>query len=197
MTTTLVGSTPEERVLDPGIVGRRAAQAAAGLTVGGIVTLAVFFAAGEPWGTINDATSIALAVATVPIAIGLARRNPRATSLAIGAALDIVGVGITVVFTSALIARQMTFEGSLPYILVGQGIIGAWLVSVGIAAWQAPESRRLAAFGVAGGAGLIATVGGFGIGGMWHPLTFAGFVAGLIGTIGFYLLLGRRPRSAS
>jgi len=192
MTTALVAHGAEDRVLDPGVVGRRASQAAAGLTVGGIVTLAVFFAVGEPWGTINDATSIVLAGATVPIAVGLARRNPHERALILGAALDIVGVGITAVFTSLLITRRMTFEGSLPYVLLGQGLIGAWLVTVGIAAWPAPEYRRLAAFGMAGGAGLIATVGGFGIGGMWHPVTSMGFVAGLIGTIGFYLLLGRR-----
>jgi hypothetical protein len=163
------------------------------LTVGGIVTLAVFFAVGEPWGTINDGITIALAGATLPIAIGLARRNPRAVPIMLGAGLDLVGVAITVVFTSLLISRRMTFEGSLPFVLLGQGLIGAWMILASAGAWSAPASRRVAAFGIAGGAGLVLTVGGFAMGGISHPLASVGFVAGLIGTVGFYALLGRRP----
>jgi hypothetical protein len=193
MTSALLAPTTTGRDLDLGISGRRAAQAAAGLTVGGVVTLAMFFAAGQPWGSINDATSIGLALTTVPIAVGLARRNPHAPVLVFGTALDLIGVGVTVVFTSLLIAGRMTFEGSLPFILTGQALIGAWMLGAGVVGWSAPGSRRLAAFGIVGGAGLVATVSGFGIGGMYNPLTLAGFVASLIGTFGFYALLGRRP----
>lgn len=193
MTTALLGPTADGRDQDLGIAGRRAAVAAAGLTVGGVVTLAMFFAVGQPWGSINDATSIVLAGATVPIAVGLARRNPRSTALTVGAAVDVVGVGVTAVFTSLLIAGRMTFEGSLPFILTGQALIGAWMIGAGVAAWSAPESRRLGAFGIVGGAGLVAAVGGFALGGIAHPLMLGGFVAGLIGTFGFYALLARRP----
>ena len=42
---------------------------------------------------------------------------------------------------------------------------------------------------------LLATAGGIAAGGMESPLAFVGFVAGLIGTAGFYALLGRRPSS--
>jgi hypothetical protein len=193
-TAPLLAPTTDGRVLDLGVAGGRAALAAAGLTIGGAVTLSMFFAAGQPWGSINDATSIVLAGATVPIAVDLARRNPRSTALTLGAALDLVGVAVTAVFTSLLIAGRMTFEGSLPFILTGQALIGAWMIDAGIAAWSAPGSRRLAAFGIAGGAGLIATVAGFALGGISHPLMLGGFAAGLVGTFGFYALLGRRPR---
>jgi hypothetical protein len=167
------------------------------LTVGGIATLGVFFAVGEPWGTINDVITIALAGATVPIAIGLAQRNPHAISMIVGAAADLAGVATTAAFTSLLISRHMTFEGSLPYVLLGQGLIGSWLVLAGASARSAPASRRLAAFAIAGGAGLIVTVTGFAMGGITHPLASVGFVAGLIGTAGFYALLGRRPSLVS
>jgi hypothetical protein len=40
---------------------------------------------------------------------------------------------------------------------------------VALAAWQDPGSRRLAAFGVAGGAGLVATATGITTGGMETP----------------------------
>jgi hypothetical protein len=192
MTSGSLVVTPLRGVLDLSIPGRRAAQAAAALTVGEVVTLGVFFAVGEPWGTINDGLVIALAGATVPIAIGLARRNPRSVPLDLGAVVDIVGVAITTTFTTLLIARRMTFEDSLPGVLGGQALIGCWLILAGLAARSEPGSRRLSEFGVAGGAGLVATAVGIATGGMESPLAFAGYVAGLIGTLGFYALLGRR-----
>ena len=63
---------------------------------------------------------------------------------------------------------------------------------VGVAAWSDPSSRRLAALAVAGGEGLVASSIGVASGGMESPLAFVGFVSALIGTIGFYGLMGRR-----
>ena len=195
MTSGIFVSTPPRDVFEQSLASRRAAQAAAGLTVGAVVTLGVFFAVGEPWGTINDGLVIALAGATVPIAIGLARRNPRSVPLDLGPCLDLLGVTVTTAFTALLIARRMTFEESLPGVLGGQALIGCWLMLAGLAAASDPGSRRLSALGVAGGAGLVATAVGIATGGMESPLAFAGYVAGLIGTLGFYSLLGRRPRA--
>jgi hypothetical protein len=186
-TTAPLGGTVE---LDG--LSRYAAQAAAGLTVAGAVSLGVFFAIGEPWGTINDWLSIGLAGATVPIAIGLASRQPHRAPLILGAALDVAGVAVSTAFTSMLIARRMTFEESLSGVLGGQALIGCWLILVGVAARSEPRTRRTAAFAVAGGAGLVATAVGIATGGMSSPVGLAGFVAGLIGTVGFYALLGRR-----
>ena len=128
----------------------------------------------------------------MPIAIDLARRNPRSTLLVLGAGVDIVGVAITTTFTSMLITGRMTFQGSLSGVLGGQALIGCWILMVGLAALAAPDSRRMATLALAGGAGLVATAAGVAFGGMESPLAFAGFVGGLVGTIGFYALLGRR-----
>jgi hypothetical protein len=117
MTTGSIALGSARCVLDLSETGRRAAQVATGLTVGGAVTLGAFFAVGEPRGTINDGLSVALAGATLPIAVGLARRNPRSLRLVLGAGLDVIGVAVTTAFTSLLIARRMTFEGSLSGIL--------------------------------------------------------------------------------
>ena len=193
MTTGTLDATSPRGALDLEIPGRRAAQAAAGLTVGAVVTLGVFFAVGEPWGTINDGLVIALAGATVPIAIGLARRNPPSVPLIVGAGLDVIGVAVTSAFTALLISRRMTFEESLPGVLGGQALMGCWLILAGQAALSEPGSGRLSALGVAGGAGLVATAVGIQTGGMQSPLAFIGYVAALVGTLGFYLLLGRRP----
>ncbi len=192
MATGSLVMTGARCVLDVGSVPRRAALAAAGLTVGGVAALGVFFAVGEPWGTINDASSILLGWATLPIAFDLARRNGRSLPLVVGVACDIVGVAVVTVFTSALITRRMTFDESLLPILTGHALIGCWLILVGLIAWSDAESRRRASFAVAGGAGLVATAASIATAGMGSPVAAVGFIAGLVGTTGFYLLMGRR-----
>jgi hypothetical protein len=162
------------------------------LTVVGAATLGTFFAIGGPWGTANDVTAIALAAATVPIAVGLARRNPRSPAFVVGAGLDIVGAATTSAFTALLIARRMTFDESLPWVMGGQALIGAGLVMVGPAAWPDPASRRLAALAVVGGGGLLVAGLGIATGGPTSPLAYVGYAAGLVGTFGSYALLGGR-----
>ena len=179
--------------LDIGDVGRPAARAAVGLTIGSAVALSAFFAVGEPWGTLNDGLSIGLAWATVPIAVDLVRRRPRSRLLRLGVVADLVGVAATTAFTSLLISRRMTFEESLQPILTGQALIGTWLILVGVSAWSDPASRRASMLGITGGAGLIATATGIATGGTESPVAAIGFVSALVGTTGFYALLGRRP----
>jgi len=179
--------------LDLGDVGRPAAQAAVGLTIGSATALAAFFAVGEPWGTINDTLSIGLAWATVPIAVDLVRRHPESPLLRLGVVADLIGFATTTVFTSLLISRRMTFEDSLQPILTGQALIGTWLILAGAWAWSDPTSRRASMLGITGGAGLIATAAGIATGGMESPVAAIGFVSALVGTTGFYALLGRRP----
>lgn len=182
-----------QAALDLGDVGRRAAQLATGLTIGSATALAAFFAVGEPWGTLNDSLSIGLAWATVPIAVDLARRHPESRLLGLGVVADLVGVATATVFTSLLISRRMTFEDTLQPILTGQALIGTWLVLAGVWAWSDPTSRRASMLGITGGAGLIATAAGIATGGMESPVAAIGFVSALVGTTGFYALLGRRP----
>ena len=189
MLSTTVLTRPAADLLDTGPGMKSAARAAAALTVGSIATLGAFYSVGEPWGTINDGLTIALAAATVPIAVGLARRNGRSLLVTCGAAVDVVGVLLTVGFTTLLIARVMTFEASLPYVLVGQALIGCWLVAVGLAAWGGPGQRRLAGLAIAGGLGLATTVGGYWLGEFTHPLTMIAGAVGVLGTAGFYALL--------
>ncbi len=172
--------------------GRRSAQLAASLTIGGAASLAAFFAAGEPWGTINDLSAIALAASTVPIAVGLARRNPRSRALTVGVGFDVIGAITTSAYTAALIARRMTFDASLNGVVGGQALIGCWLVLVGLTAWPDPATRVLAGCAMTGGMGLLATTAGITTGGMQSPLAYAGFAAAFIGTLGAYARLGWR-----
>ncbi len=196
MATGALAMVDERPALVLGDVGRRAAQAAAGLTIGGAAALAAFFAVGEPWGTLNDSLSIGLAWATVPIAADLARRHPGSRLLRLGLASDLIGVATTTISTSLLISRRMTFEDSLQPILTGQACIGAWLILAGVWAWSDQASRRASMLGITGGAGLIATAAGIATGGMQSPVAAVGFVAALVGTTGAYIMLGRDHESA-
>lgn len=193
MATGLLALVDARPTLDLDPIGRRAAKAAAGLTIGSATALAAFFAVGEPWGTLNDSLSICLAWATVPIAVDLVRRHPASQLLALGVVGDMIGVATTTIFTSLLISRRMTFEDSLQPILTGQALIGTWLILAGASAWSDPASRRASMLGITGGAGLIATAAGIATGGMESPVAAIGFVSAFVGTTGFYALLGRRP----
>jgi hypothetical protein len=193
MATRSLALSGARSALDVGDLGRPAAQAAVGLTIGSATALAAFFAVGEPWGTLNDSLSIGLAWATVPIAVDLVRRHPDSPLLGLGAVADLIGVAATTVFTALLISRRMTFEDSLQPILNGQALIGTWLILAGASARSDPASRRASMLGITGGAGLIATAIGIATGGMGSPVAAIGFVSALVGTTGFYALLGRRP----
>jgi len=193
MATRPLALSGTRSALDLGDVGRPAAQAAVGLTIGSATALAAFFAVGEPWGTLNDSLSVGLAWATVPIAVDLVRRHPESPLLGLGVAADLIGVAATTVFTALLISRRMTFEDSLQPILNGQALIGTWLILAGASARSDPTSRRASMLGITGGAGLIATAAGIATGGMGSPVAAVGFVSALVGTTGFYALLGRRP----
>ncbi len=195
MATGSLAMVDKRPVLDLDLVGRRAAQAAVGLTIGSGTALAAFFAVGEPWGTLNDSLSIGLAWATVPIAVDLARRHPASQLLALSVVADLIGVATMTIFTSLLIARRMTFEDSLQPILTGQALIGTWLILARAAAWPDPASRRASMLGITGGAGLIATAAGIATGGMTSPVAAVGFVAALVGTTGAYVMLGRNRSS--
>ncbi len=106
MATRSLALSGTRSALDLGDVGRPAAQAAVGLTIGSATALAAFFAVGEPWGTLNDTLSIGLAWATVPIAVDLVRRHPESPLLGLGVVADLIGVAATTVFTALLIARR-------------------------------------------------------------------------------------------
>jgi hypothetical protein len=107
------------------------ALAAAVLTVTGLVTLLAFFGTGSPLlGTLNDVNTIAAALVTVPVALALrpaaARASPALATVAVG--VDLVGVLLAAGFSALLVTRVMSFEATLTFITMGNGLIGIWLL---------------------------------------------------------------------
>jgi hypothetical protein len=166
------------------------AIAAAILTVTGLVTLLAFFGTRSAMlGLLNDLNTIVMALVTVPVALALhpvaARTSPPLAT--VGVAADLVGVGMVVTFSTLLITGVMTFEATLTAITVGNGLIGAWVLTTAALLLAASAvSPGLGWLGIGGGAGLAVAAVGFPLLGRDHPIiAIAGLVA-LIGLVGFY-----------
>jgi hypothetical protein len=97
------------------------------------VSLLVFWAVGEPWGTLNDAGNALLAVLCGAFAILLRRvASVAATILAVlGAAVCLVGSYLVMTDTTGYF-----FAGLVT--AVGFGLIGSWLVVLGRRGGPAP-----------------------------------------------------------
>lgn len=81
MATGALAMADARRALNLTPIGRGAARAAVGLTIGRATALAALFAAGEPWGTLNDSLSIGLAWAGIGFVLALVGRSRHRDSL--------------------------------------------------------------------------------------------------------------------
>ena len=146
-------------------------------TVLGLVTLIMFFALGQPWGTINDITSVVLAFSLLPVLLMLHRLHRR-NAPTISFATFIIGVLamlIAVVFQTLLIIRVITFAQTAIIVPVAFGLFGATLMVYGyFARANGSLPRRLAFLSIIAGAGYVVVIVGFILGGQEHPLAAIG-----------------------
>ena len=180
--------------------------AAAILTVTGLVTLMAFFVTRSPLlGAINDLDTVVSAVVTVPIALALRPLAARASHAlaAAAAAADLVGATLAAVFSSLLVLRLMTFEETLAFVTIGNGLIGVWLaVTAALLLVGGAVPTALATLGVVGGAGLAVTSFGFPIPERQSVVIAVAGLAAVVGLVGFYggmaarILRGRRAPPA-
>lgn len=166
------------------------AIAAAILTITGLITLLAFFGTGSAaLGALNDLNTILMALATVPVALALhplaSRTSGWLATVALGA--DLVGVLLAAGFSALLLAQVMSFNTTLLPIVIGNGLIGVWLLMTAalvLAASAVPAP--LGWLGIAGGTGLMIASMGFPLLGREHPVIAAGGVMSLVGLVGFY-----------
>lgn len=169
----------------------RAAQAAVLAAVAGLVALvaiALFFAIGQPWGTVNDIALLVMTLAIAPIMLGSYELGgvtplwPARLSLA-------GGIGAVVawsVIQVAMIVGLVTFDYDNPatgaYLLenVALIVIGLWLTGAPLLAgpWL---PGRLRILGALAGLGFVLTGLGLIVGSVNHPLTW-------VGGLGFQIL---------
>lgn len=165
---------------------------AAGMTVVGAITLMQFFRTGGRWGTWNDASSVVLMLAMVPVALVLA---VIAMEVVTTAALVIAAIGILAMLGAALlqallVVGAVTYDQTKIPVLALGGVVGVWylLTAISTGSTDLPVGLRLAA--AVSGVGFIAVGLGFARGGQSHPLAAIGGAGLFIASIVFFVWLG-------
>ncbi|MEO5884846.1 MAG: hypothetical protein ABIQ58_04955, partial [Candidatus Limnocylindrales bacterium] len=140
---------------------------AAAMTVVGAITLVQFFRQGGRWGTWNDASSVVLMLAMIPVALVLtifALEVVTTTALVIGAIGILAMLGLAVLQALLVLGRVSYEQTKLPVLALG-AVVGVWylLTAISTGSTELPDGLRVAA--AVSGAGFIAVGIGFAIGG--------------------------------
>ena len=165
---------------------------AGAMTVVGAISLMLFFSRGGRWGTLNDASSVVLMLAMVPVALVLAVIALEVvTTMALVAAAIGIGVMLALaVLQALLVVGRVSYEQTKIPVLALGAVVGVWylLTAVSTAGTDLPDGLRLAA--AVSGAGFIAVGIGFARGGQSHPLAAIGGGALFIASLVFLVWLG-------
>ena len=145
-----------------------------------LVTIALFFSFGQPWGTINDAASLVQWLAAIPLVILVfqAQRPQGLIALSV-AAIGVASLLVASALTVLLLAQVLTFEQQGTPTAVASGVFGLWLVLAALL-WVggAPLPSSLVALMAVAGLGTVAGVVGFVGFGSGHWLTYIGGAVG-------------------
>jgi hypothetical protein len=180
--------------MTPEVAAGLSALLAAAATVVGAITLVLFFSRGEPWGRLNDASSVVLMLALIPVAVIVATLESETKTTTV---LPVAGLGISAMIAVAvlqalLVARRVTYEQTKRQVLAGGAVVGLWYILSGLLAGFSALEGPLAWLAVASGVGFIAIGYGFAVGNERHPLSALGGAVLLAASTAFLLLLGTR-----
>ena len=180
--------------MTPAVLAGWSALIAAAATVIGAATLVLFFSRGQPWGRRNDASSVVLMLALVPVALLIATlQSERIATVALAvAALGISAMVGAAVLQALLVLGRVTFEGTRRAVLAGGAAVGVWYVLSGWLAHGTGMDGPLAWTAVAAGLGFIGVTAGFALGGERHPLSAAGGGVAAVASTAFLAVLGTR-----
>jgi hypothetical protein len=162
-------------------------------TVVGAITLVTFFSLGEPFGTINDVSSVIIAVTGILMLLALHKLHSAVSNAWSLAALVIGAVGL--LFSGAvqamLVLRFIPFEQSLDSSF-GFSAYGIAIAIHGYLAWvRNVFPRGLTVWGMVAGIGYVLVSLGFIVGGPDNPMTYAGGAAAVIAYPVWSIWLGR------
>jgi hypothetical protein len=149
----------------------------------GFVTLVAFFAVGEPFGVINDLTTVILALSMVPLAFVLHELHRRAAPrLSFGAfVIGVVAMVSAAALSALLVLGLVGVELTLVASPIAFGVIGVWLVLnsyLGRSSGTLPSG--LIRVGIVAGAAFVLVIVGFLLGGQQHPLAAVGGLTAVI-----------------
>ncbi len=159
------------------------AYVSAAANILGFVTLIAFFAVGEPFGVINDLTTIILALSMVPLAFVLHKLHRRAAPrLSFGAfVIGVLAMATTAALSALLVLGLVEVELTLVASPVAFGVIGVWLVLnsyLGRSSGTLPKG--LVWVGIVAGGAFVLVIIGFLLGGPQHPLAAVGGLTAVI-----------------
>lgn len=163
-------------------------------TVLGLVTLSMFFSLGQPWGTINDMTSVILAVSLLPVLLVLYQLHRQDAPLVtlISLAIGVLALLVAAVFQILLILGVIEFEQTAVIVPAAFGLFGAALIVFNaVARAQGTLPETLALLGIVAGVSYVLVIVGFILGGQEHPLTAVGGLTAVITYPIFAIWFGR------
>jgi len=183
--------------MTPEIAAGWSALVAAVATVTGAVTIVLFFARGGFWGPLNDASSVVLMLATIPVAFLVAAiESEVATTMVLApTAVGVLAMLAVAILQALLVARRVTFEQTKRPVLLLGAVVGLWYLSVAAVACHTALDGLLGWLALVSGLGFIAIGYGFLAGGERHPLAAGGGVVLLIASTAFLGILGVRLAS--
>lgn len=176
----------------PAMLAGWSALLALGATVVGAVTLILFFSRGGAWGKLNDAASVVLLLAMIPVAlvIGTIEMETVTTTSVVVAAVGIAAMVVVAILQALLVADRVTYEGTKAAVLGGGAVIGVWYILAALFMTGTVLDGALRWLAIAAGIGYIAIGYGFIAGNERHPLSAIGGVVLLVASCLFLGLLG-------
>lgn len=172
----------------------RSAYANVVLTALNVATIALFFAMGGFWGTLNDGVSVFWVLTFVPVAIFFSQLH-RSVNPAVSLITAAAGIVAMVAFATLqflLFIGVVGFEETIGAILTLGGLVGLFLLIHGLLARVGKTMpTRLIWSTIMYGLGYLSSAVGFWIGGMWHPLATVGFAIGTLAGLAWGVWLGR------
>ena len=163
-------------------------------TIIGFVTLILFFSVGQPFGTINDVSSIVIALSILPCLFVLRKLHRAAAPMV---SLGALIIGLVSILTAALLQTLFVLKvipGDLSgeIVTIAFGIFGISLALFNYLAYSNKSfSPKLAIWGIAAGAGYALVALGFLLGGQDHPLTYVGGLAAIVAYPAWAIWFGR------
>jgi hypothetical protein len=168
------------------------AYVSAGATIFGFATLITFFMVGDPFGIMNDVSSVVIVLSALPILFSLHQihRSAAATGSLAALAMGVFASLSAAVYQTIFIVTRKTFGDS---VTLSYGIFGLSLVMYGyFALTDNMLPRGLAWLGIVAGIGYVLVITGFILGGENHPLTYVGGLASMVGYPTWAIWLGRQ-----
>ena len=155
----------------------------AAATILGFVTIIAFFIAGPPFGIINDASSVVIALSTLPVLFTLYQLHRPAAPTASLAAFVVGAIAMLVatVLQTLLIVKVIAYAQTAATVPAMFGFFGASLLVYGcLTRAESLQPAGLAYLSIIAGAGYLMVMAGILLNGQENPLAAIGGLMAVI-----------------